>query len=1116
MKRLTWLTVFCALALLINDSPVNAQPPGSRPGQGGGGQGGGGQGGQGAQLPPVLRIFDANGDGELSSTEIDGSAAALRKLDGNRDGILTFDEVRPNAAGGQQGRGGQGGGQAGGGRPGGAGGPGQQMQGQAPRGGGQGGGQQGGQRGGGQARGGGQGQQGGGQRGGGQARGGGRGGNGEGGAGGRAPIVVTEGQLPDIDAHMPDGTPIKVRDLIKGKYTVIKPGCMTCPEFLIAYKELEATAADYEKLGVQFYYIYQSLRHPEREGYVQPQNTKERLMHVADAKKRLGTTVPWIMDTMDDSFRTSLRTNSNSIYVIGPDSEIVYAADRMNGDGLRRALIRLIGDVPNPTSAADLNFPTIPRFPPKNITNEIRVERPQGLVILDSKPTKPDDIYYVKMRAEAEKSVLETGKGDLYLGFFPDPIHDAHWNNLTPGMKYEFELPEGVTIDPPTAVANKGPGDSDTEPRQFKLRVDSDGTPKDVKLKIHYYACSPGMCEAMTHEYTIAFKDENRNSRTYSFNRGQGNAGGRVKPTNMHLGPGREGGAGQGPGQGQGPGMRGGGQGGGQGGGSQGGAGRGGQGRGGQGRGGQGGGGQGGAGRGGPGQGGGAGQGRGGQGGGQRGGAGGGQGRGGQGGAGQGGGQRGGAGGGQGRGGQGGAGQGGPGGGGQGGAGQARTRPRDKVRPRDVEFAEKFPIGTGLPEDLQVYDINRKLVSMNSIFQSKFTVVVGGCLTCPEYRNSYPEIEAVARDFKDRGVNFYFLYQSLTHPENWGFVQPSSIEDRFAQVEHAKDLLKTEIPWLTDTMDNRLKKYFVLAPNSQFVFSQAGKVVHRDSWGRGSSLRASLEALVGKPETLTTVKDLNLPTFERHLKQESEMLVERVRVDGVAVPLRVQSVGKSSDVDSLRSVDFNETNRYAKLRPEADQQLLATGTGKLYLGFRQDPVLGASWNNLASPPEYKVMADDATVSPAVGQAKKLDVESDNEPREFLVDVKNWEEGKPLTVKIQYFACNKTEGWCKSIQQEFTVLREKDETAGMVNGRTHFPGGGGRGGQAGQGGQRGGAGAQRGGGQRGGGGGQRGAGGGGQRGPGGGGAGQRGGGGRGPGGGGAGGGRAGGGGRPASE
>ncbi|TWU43513.1 hypothetical protein Q31b_25540 [Novipirellula aureliae] len=389
--------------------------------------------------------------------------------------------------------------------------------------------------------------------------------------------------------------------------------------------------------------------------------------------------------------------------------------------------------------------------------------------------------------------------------------------------------------------------------------------------------------------------------------------------------------------------------------------------------------------------------------------------------------------------------------------GQATTggRPRDRVRPRDTEFHQKFPIGTGLPADLNVYNVDRERVPVNSIFKSKYTVIVGGCLTCPEFRNSYPEIEAVARDFKDRNVDFYFLYQSLTHPENWGFVQPSSIEDRFAQVEHAKELLQTQIPWLTDPMDNQLKTYFVLTPNSQFVFDQSGKIVHRDSWGRGSSLRESLETLVGKPETLTTVEDLNLPHFERHLKSSSEMLVERVRVEGKAVPLRVESGGESGSVAALRSNDFNQSNRYAKLRPEADQQLIETGSGKLYLGFRQDPVLGASWNNLASPPAYKIVAEGVTVSPATGQSKRLEVESDNEPREFLVDVKDWDANQPITVKLQYFACNKEKGWCKSVQQEFTVWLDEDESAGMVNGRSHFPGGQGGAGQRGQG--RGGAG-----------------------------------------------------------
>lgn len=66
------------------------------------------------------------------------------------------------------------------------------------------------------------------------------------------------------------------------------------------------------------------------------------------------------------------------------------------------------------------------------------------------------------------------------------------------------------------------------------------------------------------------------------------------------------------------------------------------------------------------------------------------------------------------------------------------------------------------------------------------------------------------------------------------------------------------------------------------------------------------------------------------------------------MPLKVAAGGEEVNAENLKSRDFGESNRYAKLRPEADQQLLQTGTGKLYLGFRQDPVLGAAWTSPAT------------------------------------------------------------------------------------------------------------------------------------------------------------------------
>ena len=260
--------------------------------------------------------------------------------------------------------------------------------------------------------------------------------------------VLRSGPLPDLNAFTADGQPLKLRALCQGSYTVLSSGCLTCPEFRRSYPEIEAASADYSPKGVNFYYFYKSLRHPELDGYVQAQNMGERLLQLAEARKLYGTKVSWIADTIDDSLRIGLR-------------------------------------------------------------------------------------------AEAEPELLRTGTGRLFLGFYPDPILKAHWNNLTPPMKYVLQLPPGVMATPAEVSAAKGPGDSDAEPRQFWVNIKSDKTPGDIKLALHYYGCTPDICQALTHEYTIHFAPENRGANTYGFNRGPGGSGGeKAKGGGKKGGPG--------------------------------------------------------------------------------------------------------------------------------------------------------------------------------------------------------------------------------------------------------------------------------------------------------------------------------------------------------------------------------------------------------------------------------------------------------------------------------------------------------------------------------------------------------------------------------------------------
>jgi hypothetical protein len=101
MNRLI-TNIGCGLFLIANLGMVEvfAQPP--EKGEGRGRPGGGGPFGGGGMTPemmqrmnPLMAALDADGDGQISSQEVNDAPSALRKLDGDADGSLTMKELMP-------------------------------------------------------------------------------------------------------------------------------------------------------------------------------------------------------------------------------------------------------------------------------------------------------------------------------------------------------------------------------------------------------------------------------------------------------------------------------------------------------------------------------------------------------------------------------------------------------------------------------------------------------------------------------------------------------------------------------------------------------------------------------------------------------------------------------------------------------------------------------------------------------------------------------------------------------------------------------------------------------------------------------------------------------------
>ncbi len=278
------------------------------------------------------------------------------------------------------------------------------------------------------------------------------------------------------------------------------------------------------------------------------------------------------------------------------------------------------------------------------------------------------------------------------------------------------------------------------------------------------------------------------------------------------------------------------------------------------------------------------------------------------------------------------------------------------------------------------------------------------------------------RDYGPKNVKFFFVYKSLAHPELAGnYVQPFTLDERLAHARQAEKQLGATIPWLVDDMDNRLKHALGDRPNSEFIIDPQGVIVHKRAWSHPAQVRKDLEQLVGPVERVTKEEEIVLK-LELPLKAPAARgIVPRLKRPQMQV------------IVVKPRIDPQELPFFAKLRAEADDDLLKTGAGQLYLGFHLDPFHEAHWNNLTKPLSYKLeVPEGVKIDKLTAEASQVAAIGDSDPREFLLDVKAWPDGKPIRVTVNYFACV-GEKSCHAVRQEYELHLRRDRDGGRARG-----------------------------------------------------------------------------------
>ena len=272
------------------------------------------------------------------------------------------------------------------------------------------------------------------------------------------------------------------------------------------------------------------------------------------------------------------------------------------------------------------------------------------------------------------------------------------------------------------------------------------------------------------------------------------------------------------------------------------------------------------------------------------------------------------------------------------------------------------------------------------------------------------------RDYGDK-VQFFYVYKTVEHPEINNYISAFNLEERLKHIAIAKERFRSEVPWICDTMENDVKMAFGGAPNGEFILDPEGKIVRKRFWSNPKTLRSDLEELIGPVENITRVEDLPA-VFTPEPRKIASGVVPKIDLPAGLMAL------------NLDPIPDKEHPFFAKLRVEANRQLLGTGNGKMLFSVYLDPIYEVHWNNRAGKVKIEIKSDESIlIEPAKLISAEVEEDADVDPRQFVVEATASQPVSPFRVKVTYTVCDDAETFCKEVTQEYQVNLEPDRNFG---------------------------------------------------------------------------------------